>query len=72
MSRNSLLTSLAGKANAAVVAVCGRLEAELAEMEEAEAAELLDLGRYLDHHVSTGAVCTYDPPEADPLEWVLD
>jgi ribosome-binding ATPase len=35
------LTSLAGKPNAAVVAVCGRLEAELAEMEEAEAAELL-------------------------------
>ena len=35
------LTSLANKPNAAVVAVCGRLEAELAEMEEAEAAELL-------------------------------
>ena len=35
------LTSLAGKPNAAVVAVCGRLEAELAEMEEAEAAEML-------------------------------
>src|ERR1700753_3533323 len=35
------LTSLAGKPNSAVVAVCGRLEAELAEMEEAEAAELL-------------------------------
>src|ERR1700722_10532818 len=35
------LTSLAGKPNAGVVAVCGRLEAELAEMEEAEAAEML-------------------------------
>src|ERR1700761_9173568 len=35
------LTSLANKPNAAVVAVCGRLEAELAEMEEVEAAELL-------------------------------
>ncbi|MBV8514251.1 MAG: redox-regulated ATPase YchF [Acidobacteria bacterium] len=35
------LTSLANKPNAAVVAVCGRLEGELAEMEEAEAAELL-------------------------------
>jgi ribosome-binding ATPase len=35
------LTSLQGRPNAAVVAVCGRLEAELAEMEEAEAAELL-------------------------------
>jgi len=35
------LTALANKPNAAVVAVCGRLEAELAEMEEAEAAELL-------------------------------
>ena len=35
------LTSLANKPNAAVVAVCGRLEGELAEMEEAEAVELL-------------------------------
>ena len=35
------LSALQGRANAAVVAVCGRLEAELAEMEEAEAAELL-------------------------------
>ena len=35
------LTALQGRPNAAVVAVCGRLEAELAEMEEAEAAELL-------------------------------
>ena len=35
------LSPLQGRANAAVVAVCGRLEAELAEMEEAEAAELL-------------------------------
>jgi GTP-binding protein YchF len=32
---------LAGKANSAVVAICGRLEAELAEMDEKEAAELL-------------------------------
>ena len=35
------LSALQGRANAAVVAVCGRLEAELAEMEEKEAAELL-------------------------------
>src|ERR1700729_4351188 len=35
------LTSLAGKPNSAVVAICGRLEAELAEMDEKEAAELL-------------------------------
>lgn len=35
------LSALQGQPNAAVVAVCGRLEAELAEMEEAEAAELL-------------------------------
>jgi len=35
------LASLQGRPNTAVVAVCGRLEAELAEMEEAEAAELL-------------------------------
>jgi GTP-binding protein YchF len=35
------LGSLAGKPNSAVVAICGRLEAELAEMEEKEAAELL-------------------------------
>jgi GTP-binding protein YchF len=35
------LGALQGRPNAAVVAVCGRLEAELAEMEEVEAAELL-------------------------------
>ena len=35
------LGALAGKPNSAVVAICGRLEAELAEMEEKEAAELL-------------------------------
>src|SRR6202043_767895 len=35
------LTSLQGRPNTAVIAVCGRLEAELAEMEEKEAAELL-------------------------------
>jgi ribosome-binding ATPase len=35
------LSALQGRPNAAVVAVCGRLEAELAEMEEKEAAELL-------------------------------
>lgn len=35
------LSALQGRPNAAVVAVCGRLEAELAEMEEAEAVELL-------------------------------
>jgi ribosome-binding ATPase len=35
------LGALAGKANSAVVAICGRLEAELAEMDEKEAAELL-------------------------------
>src|SRR6266849_4833696 len=35
------LTSLQGRLNSAVVAVCGRLEAELAEMDEKEAAELL-------------------------------
>src|ERR1043166_4524208 len=35
------LGALQGRANTAVVAVCGRLEAELAEMEESEAAELL-------------------------------
>jgi ribosome-binding ATPase len=35
------LSTLQNRPNAAVVAVCGRLEAELAEMEEAEAAELL-------------------------------
>jgi len=35
------LAALHGRPNTAVVAVCGRLEAELAEMEEKEAAELL-------------------------------
>jgi len=35
------LSALQGRKNAAVVAVCGRLEAELAEMDEKEAAELL-------------------------------
>src|SRR3989449_4625420 len=35
------LTALEKKPNTAVVPVCGRLEAELAEMEEKEAAELL-------------------------------
>jgi len=36
------LGALEGRPNTAVVAVCGRLEAELAEMEDQEAAELLD------------------------------
>ena len=35
------LSALEGRPNSAVVAICGRLEAELAEMEEKEAAELL-------------------------------
>jgi len=35
------LAALQGRPNTAVVVVCGRLEAELAEMEEKEAAELL-------------------------------
>jgi GTP-binding protein YchF len=35
------LLALQGRPNTAVVAVCGRLEAELAEMDEKEAAELL-------------------------------
>src|SRR5215467_7779003 len=35
------LGALEGRPNTAVVAVCGRLEAELAEMDEKEAAELL-------------------------------
>jgi ribosome-binding ATPase len=35
------LAALQGRKNTAVVAVCGRLEAELAEMDEKEAAELL-------------------------------
>jgi ribosome-binding ATPase YchF (GTP1/OBG family) len=35
------LGALQGRPNTAVVAVCGRLEAELAEMEEKEATELL-------------------------------
>lgn len=35
------LAALQGRPNTAVVAVCGRLEAELAEMEDKEAAELL-------------------------------
>ncbi len=35
------LSSLTARPNSAVVAVCGRLEAELAEMDEREAAELL-------------------------------
>lgn len=35
------LAALQGRPNTAVVAVCGRLEAELGEMEEKEAAELL-------------------------------
>jgi GTP-binding protein YchF len=35
------LNALQGRPNAAVVPICGRLEAELAEMEEKEAAELL-------------------------------
>jgi ribosome-binding ATPase len=35
------LSALQGRPNTALVAVCGRLEAELAEMDETEAAELL-------------------------------
>jgi ribosome-binding ATPase len=35
------LVALQGRPNTAVVAVCGRLEAELAEMDESESAELL-------------------------------
>ncbi len=35
------LGALQGRPNAAVVAICGRLEAELSEMDEKEAAELL-------------------------------
>ena len=35
------LSALEGRPNSAVVAICGRLEAELGEMEEKEAAELL-------------------------------
>jgi len=35
------LSALQGRPNSAVVAICGRLEAELAEMDEKEAAELL-------------------------------
>ena len=35
------LAALQGRPNTSVVAVCGRLEAELGEMEEKEAAELL-------------------------------
>jgi len=35
------LSALQGRPNTAVVAVCGRLEAELAEMEDKEAAEML-------------------------------
>src|SRR6267154_318276 len=35
------LSALQGRPNAAVVAICGRLEAELSEMDEKEAAELL-------------------------------
>jgi GTP-binding protein YchF len=35
------LSALAGRPNTAVVPVCGRLEAELAEMDDKEAAELL-------------------------------
>jgi GTP-binding protein YchF len=35
------LSALEGKPNSAVIAICGRLEAELAEMDEKEAAELL-------------------------------
>ena len=36
------LGALQGRRNTAVVAICGRLEAELAQMEEKEAAELLE------------------------------
>jgi hypothetical protein len=36
------LSALQGRKNTAVVAICGRLEAELAQMEEKEAAELLE------------------------------
>jgi len=35
------LSALQGRPNTAVVAICGRLEAELSEMEEVEAAEML-------------------------------
>jgi ribosome-binding ATPase len=40
-SEKHKLAALQGRPNTAVVAVCGRLEAELAEMDEKEAAELL-------------------------------
>ena len=36
------LGALQGRTNTAVIAICGRLEAELAQMEEKEAAELLE------------------------------
>jgi ribosome-binding ATPase YchF (GTP1/OBG family) len=36
------LSALQGRPNTAGVAICGRLEAELAQMEEKEAAELLE------------------------------
>jgi ribosome-binding ATPase YchF (GTP1/OBG family) len=36
------LSALQGRPNTAVIAICGRLEAELAQMEEKEAAELLE------------------------------
>src|ERR1700680_3914189 len=36
------LSALQGRPNTAVVAICGRLEAELAQMEEKEAADLLE------------------------------
>jgi len=36
------LSVLQGRPNTAVIAICGRLEAELAQMEEKEAAELLE------------------------------
>src|SRR5215471_19155768 len=54
------LSALQGRPNAAVVAVCGRLEAELVEMEEKEAAELLASYRLKEPGLNRLIRATYD------------
>jgi ribosome-binding ATPase len=54
------LGALQGRPNAAVLAICGRLEAELSEMEEKEAAELLASYGLMDPGLNRLIRGTYD------------
>src|SRR5947209_9997217 len=54
------LGALQGRKNTAVVAICGRLEAELAEMDEKEAAELLEADGLKEPGLNRLIRATYD------------